>query len=295
MNSCTVIGQAGRKHGGAMKCENMKRFFISGCQRSGTTLMRLVLEAHPDVYCYDEQLGYQLLIEEARDGKSVDRIEGREKLLGFKIPRYAEQLLRREFDDVDYGKSPSFYYDEPVLFMVRDPLDTIASMITLKLPDGMAWIARYGKVILEHMMDDSVAASRFGKQYQGVVAQGEPEHLVGAMYWSIKNQGLLDLVEQGKPVFPIQYESFVSEPEPVLKEICQFLDVPWCRNLLYHDDHKHGELDEKGLAIGGTNPKRSIDSRSVGRHRWVLSPLQVSEVKEFSREMLKKLEGVVRR
>jgi Sulfotransferase family len=38
-----------------------ERFFILGCQRTGTTLMRLVLESHPDVFCYDELKSYAVL------------------------------------------------------------------------------------------------------------------------------------------------------------------------------------------------------------------------------------------
>jgi hypothetical protein len=38
-----------------------ERFFILGCQRSGTTLLRLILESHPDIFCYDEIKAYAVL------------------------------------------------------------------------------------------------------------------------------------------------------------------------------------------------------------------------------------------
>jgi Sulfotransferase family len=43
------------------------RFFVAGCQRSGTTLLRLVLECHPRVYCFDEAIGYRVLAGEPFD------------------------------------------------------------------------------------------------------------------------------------------------------------------------------------------------------------------------------------
>jgi hypothetical protein len=43
----------------------MDRFFISGCQRYGTTMLRLVLESHSHIHWFDEAIGYRLLIAEA--------------------------------------------------------------------------------------------------------------------------------------------------------------------------------------------------------------------------------------
>lgn len=44
----------------------MERFFISGCQRSGTTMLRLILESHPFIQCFDEVAGYDILIHESK-------------------------------------------------------------------------------------------------------------------------------------------------------------------------------------------------------------------------------------
>ncbi len=38
-----------------------KLFFILGCQRTGTTLMRLILESHSMVKCFDEPQCYEIL------------------------------------------------------------------------------------------------------------------------------------------------------------------------------------------------------------------------------------------
>ena len=63
-----------------------ERFFILGCQRSGTTLLRLILEVHPDVFCYDELKGYAVL------QGAIQEDLPHARLIGFKIPRWTEQM-----------------------------------------------------------------------------------------------------------------------------------------------------------------------------------------------------------
>ena len=62
----------------------MNRFLIAGCQRSGTTLMRLLLGSHSDITCIDEILSYEVLA-----GTRSSPATG---LTGFKIPVWTEQL-----------------------------------------------------------------------------------------------------------------------------------------------------------------------------------------------------------
>jgi hypothetical protein len=68
----------------------MRRFLITGCQRSGTTLLRLILGSHSKIHCYDEYLAYARL----RDGDASEA-QGCQ-LVGYKIPRWTEQLNDRK-------------------------------------------------------------------------------------------------------------------------------------------------------------------------------------------------------
>ena len=88
-----------------------ERFFMLGCQRTGTTLLRIILEAHPDVFCYDELKGYAVLqkryIEDLPDVKLIE----------FKIPRWTEQLTCPVlFDEGPEGPCDNFYRGEKILF-----------------------------------------------------------------------------------------------------------------------------------------------------------------------------------
>jgi hypothetical protein len=98
-----------------------ERFFIVGCQRTGTTLLRLILETHPDVFCYDELNGYAVLQTSPVENPSLAR------LVGFKIPRWTEQLTRPILvDEGAEGFSNNFYRGEKILFLRRNVRDTIA-------------------------------------------------------------------------------------------------------------------------------------------------------------------------
>ena len=83
--------------------------------------MRLILEAHPDVFCYDELKSYSVLRKSMREGFP------RERLVGFKIPRWTEQLNRQVLMDDGEDPCESFYCGEKILFLLRDVRDAISS------------------------------------------------------------------------------------------------------------------------------------------------------------------------
>src|SRR6516225_834096 len=101
-----------------------ERFFILGCQRTGTTLLRLILESHPDVFCYDETKAYAVLQGLVHDDSP------RTRLKGFKIPRWTEQMNFPVLYDEGLDrpcKNP--YRGEKILYLHRDVRDTLTSMV----------------------------------------------------------------------------------------------------------------------------------------------------------------------
>jgi hypothetical protein len=240
----------------------LERFFILGCQRSGTTLLRLILETHPEVACYDELKGYAIL-----QNPGIENIASA-RLVGFKIPRWTEQLTHPVlFDEGPEGSCRRFYHGEKILFMQRDVRDTIASMFKLKSGSSTwceAWVPR----IIESKLHRNEA---FRRQYSHELATIEGCHsrLLGlaALYWKYKTDAYQAYRSAGLPVLAVSYEDLVTEPQPVLQSVCRHLGVAFHKNLLHHGELPHDELFANGLTVGDTNPNQPIHPDSVGQ--WV--------------------------
>lgn len=249
-----------------------KRFFILGCQRTGTTLMRLVLEAHPEVFCWDELKAYAVL--QQRLGE--DHLDV--KLVGFKLPRWTEQLLVPSLlDDGPEGPCKNFYRGEKILFLRRDVRDTIASMLKLRAGESN-WCAIWVPRILEaKLVNDHSFRDRYAVEL-AVIEQNPERRLVGlaALYWKYKTEAFFQYQAQGLPVLAVPYERLVTEPRVTLQSVCVHLDIPFHENLLRHDQLPHGELVANGLAIGNTDPKKPIQADSVGQWDRFLTPGDVA-------------------
>ena len=236
-----------------------QHFFIVGCQRTGTTLMRLVLECHSKVFCFDEEQAYPVLA-----GRNFGLPIGKE-IVGFKIPRWTEQL--REPLIADYGTplaTAQFYAGEPIVFMLRDVRDVVVSMMRLRLGGG-TWLETWGIPTVELKIATSEKfRERFAHEIEQIrSAKNSILVTYAALYWKYKTLTLFDYLSEGLPVLPVHYEDLVSTPEKELRRVIEFLQLSWEPQILDHPRLVHGELDAEGKTIGGTNPKRPIDRASV--------------------------------
>ena len=266
------------------------RFFISGCQRSGTTLLRLVLECHPTVYVHDELASYKALA-----GRRFDLPPGKD-VVGFKVPRWAECLADElAWDDGIAEAAERPWRDEPLVFVYRDVRDTIASMRKLRMTADESWLEFCAKPILRAKFERTPLGLKFAAEWDAVRAAGEPGVLVGALYWKYKNAALFDYLAAGRPVLPLRYEDLVADPEPHLRRVCRFLDVGWDSRLLMHPALEHTEVFHNGTVMGNTDPKRAIDTASVGQWREWLTGDEEEAVMEIAGEMNGRLAKLGRR
>lgn len=255
----------------------MKRFLIVGCQRTGTTLMRLLLESHNQIDCIDELLSYFVLAGRCPPPNSTAR------LVGYKVPVWTEQLCERILSGnelvalANLDGLRTFYKGEKIVFMVRNSLDTVSSMMSLKM-GATSWFEQTAIPVLKKKMSDSEFVRAFGADIALIDSSSDPIATVGALYWKFKTSALCNYVNAKMPVHIVEYETLVTSPEPVLRGLVAFLGLEWDHALLEHHRLPHSQT-RVGKAIGGTDASRCIDETSIGRWRNSLNRSQVQSIR----------------
>jgi len=243
---------------------------VTGCQRSGTTMLNLALDSHPDVVGVDE---YEFRIERMQDYLQAPAFA---PACSLKLPGRASDLgFIRAIPGVR------------ILWCLRDPRAVVASMVRLQLIlDGekISWAAHPNGAGTALQ-----AASRTGgvppdlgetcRRFAAAAAQPPaswPLDLLvtsAALCWRLKND-LLRVYDRAAIRYRmVIYEDLVREPEPQMRAILSDLGLKWHDDLL-----RHHQLHE-GIAVGQTDKTRPIDTASLEKWREVLGPAQLEIVR----------------
>ncbi|MER7166919.1 sulfotransferase [Micromonospora sp. NPDC000207] len=245
--------------------------FLVGCQRSGTTMLRLVLDSHSRISCGPE----------TRFLADMQRIVGRdwERLARFGLPR--EDWLRRIADffggvHEDYARSrgKTRWADKTPLYALS--VDFLAEVF----PDAQfVHVIRDGRdVVVSHR-------KRFG-------------------YWSavkcvVKWPRYIRVARASAAALPpdryleLRYEDAVGEPEKTMRTLFEFLGEPWEPGALDYGDKPHDvagkytvEADRRRAAAGTDS---SIYESRVGTYRRELDPFLRILTRVFSGRTLREL------
>ncbi|MCG5456554.1 sulfotransferase [Micromonospora sp. PSH03] len=245
--------------------------FLVGCQRSGTTMVRLVLDSHSRISCGPE----------TRFLPDLRRIVGRdwERLARFGFPR--EDWLRRIRDffggvHADYAaaRGKTRWADKTPLYAMS--LD----FVTEVFPDAqIVHLIRDGRdVVVSHR-------KRFGYWSAVKCVVKWPRYIRAAR--------AVGATLPADRYYELRYEQAVSEPEKAMRGLFEFLGEPWEDGILDYDSKQHDvaqkyttEAERRRAAVGDTAP---IYGSRVGSYRRELDPFLRLLVRIFSGPTLRAL------
>ncbi|XP_012552268.1 protein-tyrosine sulfotransferase [Bombyx mori] len=231
--------------------------FIGGVPRSGTTLMRAMLDAHPDVRCGQETRVVPRILQMrehwARSQKESVRLEQAgvsRAVLNNAIAAFCLEVIVRHGDPAPRlcNKDPlvlkmgtyvlELFPNAKFLFMVRDGRATVHSIITRKVTITGFDLTSYRQCLTKW------------------------NHAVELMYQQCKTMG-------SDKCLMVRYESLVLWPRETMRQVLDFLELPWDEAVLHHEQYIN---QPNGVAL--SNVERSSDQvvRAVNRDaldKWV--------------------------
>lgn len=220
----------------------MKRIFLVGCPRSGTTLLQSLLSAHPKIASYPESHYFRYLFSRWRVLRAVG------------LPsRSAKDHLQTYADDIkgstgQVGKIPFMvtcqqYTDYFVGVLDESTASQNKSAWIEKTPDHLRYIQHISRLIEDasfiHIIrngTDVVAslydvAAKYPKQWNG---PWSVDYCIKIWMAAVRNsQKYLGEVNHAF----VRYEDLVSSPGFVLKELMWFIGLEYKKSML--DNYQH--------------------------------------------------------
>lgn len=234
-------------------------FFIVGCGRSGTTLLKSMLSAHPALHLMPETFFFRSILprvaqHESAPWESIDTWWMAD--MGI-TPRSIKPFVEKRLKE---GGSP----DCALLAAVFDThrCKNPGKAIGEKTPDHVNHLDYIRRCfpdarVIQIVRDPRAVLASFRKVKVGSNAVSDVvKEWLGAIT-------VLERWRGTEGFLAIRYEDLVENPEEVLREVCQTLGVYWSADLLeYHRRSEKGFAPEQGHHANTLRPlfRGSLDS-----------------------------------
>ena len=205
--------------------KNMPLIFIGGMPRSGTTLMRAMLDAHPEVRCGEET-------------RVIPRILGMRSNWDKSATEKHRLIEAGITDEVIDSAVTAFmleiiaHHGEAAPFLCnKDPFTLKSSVYLSKLFPNSKFLLmiRDGRATVHSIISRKVTITGFDlKDFKGCLMKWNTAMEV--MYSQCLRVG-------ADKCMPVYYEQLVLQPELWMKRISKFLKIPWNESVLHHEDY----------------------------------------------------------
>jgi hypothetical protein len=282
---------------------------IGGEHRSGTTLVSVILDSHPDL-----TVGPELDFLEPRDlGSHV--LECCE-LLDAGDPRVSGPGVRTADPSLQLGvqfvkQCHRFGVERGDLALqVRRTMTDVGSELD-SFEDRCALIGRIGDLRREHcgtrrwgikIQRNIVRVGDFTRvwpdcQLVHVVRDGRDvaaSHLRGRRWWGYRDvehaaRCWLEMVDGARDLPTVVYERLVEDPRATLEVLLDELGISWSNAVLAHTAADHALLAHPHEHPSAAEVSRAIYSEAAGRYRRDLSPAELRAFEAIAGDALERL------
>jgi hypothetical protein len=259
--------------------------FVVGVTRSGTTLLRLMLDAHPQLAVPPETHFLPDLIDAARaDGATPEStaaaVTGNRRWGDFHLD--PDELLERfrRIEPMDATEAIRAFFE---LYAEKQGKPRWGDKTPIYI-NRMLLIQRYlPEARFVHLIRDGRDAAL--SRAKRVLREPTPMDKVAARW---KNR-ILRAREQASRLnhyLELRYEDLVREPEATLRRLCEFTDLPFDEAMLRYHERAEERLREmaRDLPPEEDKPLRPADHR-MEAHALTTKPPDPSRLERWRREM----------
>ena len=198
--------------------------FVGGVPRSGTTLVRAMLDAHPDIHCGEETRVIPRILGMRSRWAHSEKESKRLKEAGLDST-LLDQATRAFISNIIIGHGQSARYlcnkDPMVLTYMHDVLRMYPKAKFLMM-------IRDGRAVAYSIVSRNITISGVNNR----------EYKSAALFWNkIMTRIVSDCIMLGeKRCLSVHYEKLVQNPREWMTKILKFTEVPWSENVLHHSD-----------------------------------------------------------
>lgn len=263
--------------------ERVRPIFIVGAPRSGTSMLRFMLDRHPRIGLCDETHFFYYVYSRRRHFGDLSDVRNRRRL----VERYLEMKNIRVLDlDRDrlagtllqHATSYRLFF---LILLTRYAEEEGKARIGEKSPDHALHVETlcrwYPGCRIVHLVRDPRAVVGSLKR----MPWARNSVMANARWWRRNNEAPLAIRHRDN-YLRLRYEALVSDPEAELRRICDHVDEPYSEAMLAPDDaDDHRPWTQRA--------RREVTSDRVDRWEAELTEAQVALVEHVAGDTMERL------